>query len=79
MNTLAEIEAAVARLPVRQQKALMGFLANRVGCPDRSGAKRVRLLKAAAKPALEGLPANLSIGTRERVKHLVAQRHAANR
>jgi hypothetical protein len=79
MNTLAEIEAAVDSLPVRQQKVLMGFLARRVACNDSAPARRSRGLKAAARPALEGLPARLSVGTRERVKRLVAQRHATDR
>jgi len=78
MSTLAEIEAAVMTLPVQEQKALFHSLRSRLkGKPP---AKRRRSgLKAAARPALEGLPANLSVGTRERVGALVARRHAANR
>jgi hypothetical protein len=75
MNALAEIETAVEALTLREQKALMAFLARRLN----SAPKTRRGLKAAARPPLEGLPANLSIGTRERVRELIAARHAANR
>ena len=77
MSTLPEIEAAVMSLPAQEQKALFRMLASRL---ERSvPAKRRRGLKAAARPALEGLPADLSVGTRERVRALVARRNAANR
>lgn len=77
MSTLAEIEAAVMSLPVQEQKELFHLLAIRL---ERStSAKRRRGLKAAVRPALEGLPADLSVGTRERVRALVARRHATNR
>jgi hypothetical protein len=79
MSTLAEIEAAVATLPARQQEELFNFLAGRLGRAGKTRAKGRRGLKAAERPALEGLPADLSVGTREQVRMLVAKRHAAHR
>ena len=79
MSTLTEIEAAVESLPRRQKKELLAFLANQL---EQAGLKRARTrrgLKAAERPPLEGLPADLSIGTKERVRALVAKRHAAHR
>jgi hypothetical protein len=76
VNTLAEIEVAVMALPVHEQKALLELLAHRL--ERRAPMKRRRGLKADARPALEGLPSDLSVGTRERVRDLVARRHAAN-
>ena len=79
MSTLLEIEAAVQRLPARQKKELLDFLAKHLGrAPTARGGTR-RGLKAAGRPALEGLPADLSAGTKERVRALIAKRHAANR
>ena len=79
MSTLAEIEAAVEQLPPTQQEELFAFLAGRLGRHGRTRSHGRRGLKAAALPALEGLPADLSVGTRDRVRVLVAKRHAANR
>jgi hypothetical protein len=77
MSTLAEIEVAVMSLPLHEQKALLHLLATRL--ERNAPLKKRRGLKAAARPALEGLPADLSVGTRDRVRALVARRHAANR
>jgi hypothetical protein len=76
MSTLAEIEAAVEMLPARQKQELLVFLAN-----DLRGAKAPRPrkqlgLKAAGRPALDGLPADLSTATKERVRAMIAQRDA---
>jgi hypothetical protein len=79
MSTLAEIAAAVNQLPVKQQEELFIFLAGRLGRVGRTHSKTRRGLKAATLPALEGLPAELSVGTRDRVCALMAKRHAANR
>ena len=79
MSTLAEIEAAVMALPARDQKALFALLASRLERTPSAPARMRRGLKAASRPALEGLPVDLSVGTRERVRSLVAKRHAANR
>ena len=79
MSTLAEIEMAVDSLPIREQRSLLGFLADRVGTAASRDAKKRRSLKALKKPALEGLPSRLSTGTREKVKSMVARSHAANR
>ena len=79
MSTLTEIEAAVERLPPRQKEKLLAFLAKQLGRVPAAGARTRRGLKAAGRPAIEGLPADLSIGTKERVRALIAQRDAANR
>ena len=79
MSTLAEIEAAVERLPLPQQQTLLAFLAARLRRVSESHPKAARGLKSAALPALEGLPADLSVGTRERVRASLLKRHAANR
>ena len=79
MSTLAEIEAAVERLPARQKEELLAFIAKQLGRVPTTRARKRRGLKAAGRPALEGLPADLSAGTKERVRGLIAERHAANR
>lgn len=79
MSTLNEIENAVERLPARQKEELMAFLARQLGRTPASRARTRRGLKAAGRPALEGLPADLSIGTKERARALIAKRHAASR
>ena len=75
MSTLNEIEAAVDQLPLPQKEELFAFLASRLGRRTRTR----QGLKAAAYPALEGLPADLSVGTKDRVRAMVAKRHGANR
>jgi hypothetical protein len=79
MSTLAEIETAVLTLPAREQKALFKFLAGKLEAKTKAPGTKRRGLKSAAKPALPGLPADLSMGTRERVRALIASRHGANR
>ena len=79
MSTFTEIEAAVAALPPRQKKELLAFLAGQLERSVSSRAKRRRGLKAAARPALEGLPPDLSVGTKDRVRTLIAKRNGANR
>ena len=77
MSTLAEIESAVERLPARQKEELLAFVAKQLGRAVRARTRRG--LKAAGRPALEDLPADLSTGTKDRVRSLIAKRHAANR
>ena len=79
MSTLTEIENAVERLPARQKEELLTFLARQLGRGLAARARTRRGLKAAGRPALEGLSADLSIGTKERVRALIAKRHAAGR
>jgi hypothetical protein len=79
MSTLSEIEKAVQSLPERQKEELLAFLARQLGRAPTPRARTRRGLKAARRPALEGLPADLSIGTKERARALIAQRHAASR
>ena len=79
MSTLTEIENAVERLPARQKEDLLTFLAKQLGRAPVARARTRRGLKAAGCPALEGLSADLSIGTKERVRAMIAQRHAARR
>ena len=79
MSMLTEIEAAVGRLPARQKEELLDFLSKQLGRGSATRARTRRGLKAARRSALEGLPADLSIGTKERVRALIAKRHAANR
>jgi hypothetical protein len=79
LSTLTEIEAAVERLPAWQKEELLTFLAKQLGRAPAARAGTRRGLKAAGRPALEGLPGDLSIGTKERVRALIAKRHAANR
>jgi hypothetical protein len=74
MSTLAEIEAAALTLPAPQQEELFNFLAGRLGRAGNARAKGRRGLKAAALPAREGLPADLSVGTREKIRTLLAKR-----
>ena len=78
MSTLAEIEAAVEQLPLPQQETLFAFLASRLRHAGKTRSKARRGMKAAARPALEGLPPDLSVGTKDRVRALVTKRHAAN-
>ena len=79
MSTLAEIESAVKRLPARKKEELLAFLEEQLGRAPAMRARTRRGLKAAGRPALEGLPADLSTGTKDRVRALIAKRHAANR
>ena len=79
MSTLTEIEAAVKALPQRKKKELLAFLSNELAQAPSPRVKRRRGLKAAARPALEGLPPGLSIASKEQVKLLIAKRHAAHR
>ena len=79
MSTLTEIENAVERLPVRQKEELLAFLAKRLGRAPSARSRTRRGLKAAKRPALDGLPADLSIGTKEGARALIAKRHAASR
>ena len=79
MSTLTEIEAAVERLPARQKEELLAFLAKQLGRVPTTRAKTRRGLRAAGRPALQGLPADFSIGTKERARALIAKRHAASR
>jgi hypothetical protein len=71
VSTLAEIETAAVKLPATQQQALFAFLAARLGRAAKKPPKVRRGLKAAACPALDGLPADLSTGTKERVLQMV--------
>lgn len=79
MSTLAEIEAAVDKLPIQQQQRLLVLLTARLHDSRTIRLKPRRGLKAAAYPALEGLPQDLSVGTKDKVRALVNKRHAANR
>ncbi|MEA3210229.1 MAG: hypothetical protein QOE70_3286 [Chthoniobacter sp.] len=79
MSTLAEIENAVERLPACQKEELLAFLARQLGRAPAPRARTRRGLKAAGRPALEDLPADLSIGTKEWARALIAKRHAASR
>ena len=79
MSTLTEIEAAVKALPQRKKKELFDFPSNELVQAPSKHAKRRRGLKAATRPAVEGLPPDLSIASKERVGLLIANRHAAHR
>ena len=79
MSTLIEIESAVERLPARQKEELLAFLAKQLGRSPAGRSRTRRGLKAARRPALEGLPADLSISTKERARALIARHHAASR
>ena len=79
MSTLAEIEAAVGKLPLRQQKRLLSLLTTRLHAGRTARLKARRGLKAATYPALEGLPQDLSSNTKDKVHALVNKRHAADR
>lgn len=71
-----EIERAIERLPVAQKKLLLSHLTDRLAPTVR---RRKLGLKASARPPIMGLPSDLSEGTRDQVKRLIAKRHAANR
>jgi len=75
--SLAEIEHAVMALPAEEQHALLDLLSSRL----RKDAPKTtrRPLKAASYPPLKGFPPDLSEQTGERVRELLAKRHAANR
>jgi hypothetical protein len=77
VSTLSEIEDAVMALPVEEQQALLELLAGRLrkGVPETSH----RPLKAASYPPIKGLPPDLSVRVKERMRELVAKRHAADR
>ena len=75
--SLAEIEDAVMALPAEEQQALLDLLCSRLR-KDAPVTTR-RPLKAASYPPLEGFPPDLSERTGERVRELLAKRHAANR
>ena len=76
MSTLTEIRAAAAQLKPHQQRALMRFLADRQSKPSKPTHRR---LKAASYPPLDGLPADLSVNTRQKVKALITRKHATDR
>ncbi len=57
----------------------MAFLSKQLGRAAATRARRRRGLKAAGRPAIEGLPSDLSTDTKKRVRALIAKRHAANR
>ena len=79
MSTLAEIEAAVEKLSVEQQRRLLFLLTARLHDGRTVRSKARRGLKAATYPALDGLPQDLSVNTKDKVRALVNKRHAANR
>ena len=79
MSALAEIEAAVDKLPLKQQKRLLFLLTVRLRDGRTARVKTQRGLKAAAYPALDGLPSDLSVGTKGKVRALVTKRYNANR
>ncbi|HEY2842590.1 MAG TPA: hypothetical protein VGJ09_03030, partial [Bryobacteraceae bacterium] len=72
MTALSKIENAIAVLSEREQKALLAFLSRRIRS---NGRKSKRGLSAASRPPLQGLPADLSVNTRDKVRQLI---HAAN-
>lgn len=78
-STLKAIEDAVKTVPPRKKKELFVFLSKELAPVPSLRAKRPRGLKAAARPALEGLPPDLSFASKERVGLLIAKRHAAHR
>lgn len=79
MSSVLEIERAIERLPAGQKKLLLNHLAGRLKQVVRTPRTRKGGLKAALRPPIVGLPEDLSEGTRDRVKLLIARRHATNR
>ena len=79
MSTLTKIEAAVKSLPKGTKEKLFDFLAHQLGRSAPVRAKKRAGLKAALRPALEGLPPDLSVTSKDRVRALIAKRHGANR
>ena len=77
MSTLSEIEDAVMALPVEEQQALLELLSGwlRHCAPVETG----RTLNPEKHPPIKGLPADLSVRVKERMRELVAERHAADR
>lgn len=45
----------------------------------RAESRKTRKLKTLSMAPLRGLPANLSVNTKDKVRNAIAQRHAANR
>jgi hypothetical protein len=74
--SLAEIEDVVMALSTEEQQALLVLLSSRLR--KNAPVTPRRPLKAASYPPLEGLLPGLSEGTGERVRELLAKRHAAN-
>jgi hypothetical protein len=77
MSTLSDIEDAVMALPVEEQQAFLELLSGRLRQSPPVESRRG--LKAAAYPAIKGLPPDLSVRVKERMRELVAKRHAADR
>jgi hypothetical protein len=75
--SFAEIEDAVMALPEAEQRALFEMLSGKLR--EVGSSKGRRGLKAAARPAIKGLPADLSVRVKERMRELMAERHASNR
>jgi len=77
MSTLGEIEDAVMALPPEEQQALLDLLSARLrqNTPVESG----RTWNPNKYPTIKGLPADLSVRVKERMRELVTKRHAADR
>jgi hypothetical protein len=75
--SLAEIEDAVMALPPDEQQALLVLLSSRLR-KDAPLTTR-RHLKADKYPPIKGLPSDLSVRVKERMRELMAGRHAASR
>lgn len=78
MSTLVEIQSALKLLTAQEIDKLLRSIethrkASRRNRPAKAG------LKAASRPALEGLPSDLSVNTKNKVRDLILKRHAANR
>ena len=77
MSTLAEIEDAVMALPPEEQQALLDLLSSRLR--QSAPVETRRTLKSDKYPPIKGLPPDLSVQVKERMRELVAKRHAADR
>lgn len=78
MSSLAEIESAVVALPHAEKLELLTFLSNHVAPePDFEGPPR--FLDSEQYPPIDGLPADLSVNTREKVREILLTKRNGQR
>jgi hypothetical protein len=76
----ATLTARVSRLEAVVKSLTQKLTTRQKPAPKRGGnASRSFRMKSLSTPPLEGLPADLSIGTREKARDLAKARHAGHR
>ena len=79
MSTTEEIEEAFSKLPLDQRMTLFISLSGHLETAGSTPSRTHRQLDPNAYPALEGLPADLSVGTKDKVQALMINRHGPDR